>query len=144
MLRLHKSIWEHLFGSDTKPGRTLPGWLVPPVRFGYLVIQEFSRNRCPEKASALGFQPVFSLIPAFALALFFFRAFDFSNLGGKVEPVLYRILKIDKIYLAKEEPEENKRSDTDRQTPPDDARREPDSKPDSSATVDPELPRLDA
>jgi membrane protein len=111
---------------------------VPPVRFGYLVIQEFSRNRCPEKASALGFQTVFSLIPAFALALFFFRVFgDFSNLGGKVEPVLYRVLKIDKIYLAKEEPKSGEAIEDPRR--PSDS----DSKNGETAPSDADLSRLD-
>jgi membrane protein len=104
MLGLRRSIWNHLFGSDETAGKGLPRWLLPPIRFAYLISQEFSRNRCQEKASALGFQTVFSLIPAVALALFFFRAFgDFSDLGGKVEPVLYKILKIDRIYLSQEE-----------------------------------------
>jgi YihY family inner membrane protein len=101
MHKLRSSIWDFLFRSrDQRAGR-FPWWILPPVRFVYLVVQEFSRNRCQEKASALGFQTVFSLIPAFALALFFFRAFDFSDLGGKVEPMLYKVLKIDKVYLNK-------------------------------------------
>lgn len=103
MQKLYRSIWDILFRSRDEAAGRLPSWLVRPVRFAYLVIQDFIRNRCQEKASALGFQTVFSLIPAFALAMFFFRAFgDFSGLGEKVEPMLYRILKIDKVYLSKE------------------------------------------
>lgn len=100
MHKLRHSVWDFLFHSQDKATRRLPWWILTPFRFTYLVIQEFSRNRCQEKASALGFQTVFSLIPAVALALFFFRVFgNFSDLGGRVEPYLYKILKIDTIYL---------------------------------------------
>jgi membrane protein len=97
----HKTrhVWDAFFGRGELADR-IPNWLVRPVRFGYLIIHEFSRNRCPEKASALGFQTVFSLIPAFALALVFFRVFgDFSDLGPQVQQFIYRRLNIDEIYL---------------------------------------------
>ena len=148
MHKLRRSVWELLFrGQDEKAGR-VPGWLLRPIRFGYLVIQEFSRNRCPEKASALGFQTVFSMIPAFALALFFFRAFgDFSDLGGKVEPLLYKVLRIDKIYLAKEAEadgaNEESASQPTGQTPPvsDSKNIQP---PAETQAVSPDAPRLDS
>ena len=118
MHKLRNSIWDFLFRSKDQLAGRLPWWILPPVRFVYLVVQEFSRNRCQEKASALGFQTVFSLIPAFALALFFFRAFDFSDLGGKVEPMLYKILKIDKVYLNKPAADpESKPNDASAATP---------------------------
>ncbi len=94
-----RSVWDALFHRDQGEGR-IPPWLRPYVRFAYLVYQEFSRNRCWEKASALGFQTVFSLIPAFALAMFFFRVFgDFSGVGRDVEQFLFRRLNIDRIQL---------------------------------------------
>src|SRR5262245_57804633 len=100
MYDFRRSVWEVLFRNGENTADRLPWWLVPPVRFAYLVIQEFSRNRCFEKASALGFQTVFSLIPALALALFFFHIFgDFSNLGHEVERFIYHRLNIDKISL---------------------------------------------
>ncbi len=101
-----RSIWEHLFRGHDKTASRIPWWLLPPFRFAYLVIQEFSRNRCSEKASALGFQTVFSLIPALALALFYFHAFgDFSGLGPEVQTRLFHWLNIDRIYVKIPTPE---------------------------------------
>jgi membrane protein len=100
-----RSVWDSIFHRDEGAGR-IPVWLRPYVRFAYLVYQEFSRNRCWEKASALGFQTVFSLIPAFALALFFFRVFgDFSGVGREVEQFLFRRLNIDRIQLKSSGPD---------------------------------------
>ncbi|MBI3464106.1 MAG: YihY family inner membrane protein [Planctomycetes bacterium] len=111
MLKHIRAVLDALFHQES--ASRFPRWLVPPFRFGYLIIQEFSRNRCPEKASALGFQTVFSLIPAFALAMFFFHVFgNFSGLGQKVEQRLIHVFSIDSIILKVSAPQAANTQDT--------------------------------
>ncbi len=147
MLKFKGLIWNALFQRDKSASR-LPWWLIPPVRFGYLVSQEFSRNRCPEKASALGFQTVFSLIPAFALALFFFRVFNFSDVGPKVEQFLFRRLNIDKITLRSSLPESTPEAEAKPPDAPNGAKATPtepqESNRDMDRAIDPTTPQADA
>ena len=88
-----KRAWDAIIGSDQS---TTPRWIATPILFVYLTIQEFSRNRCPEKASALGFQTVFSLIPALVLTLVIFQPFGSSSeISSNVSRVLFRILNLE-------------------------------------------------
>lgn len=92
------------------PGNILFGreraawWLPAPVaragRFLYLVVSEFNRNRCPEKAASLGFETVLSFVPAIVLALFFVRSFGgMENLGRDLPRHLLHQLNVDEITL---------------------------------------------
>ena len=92
-------IWDVLFHPE-RAARKIPAWLGALGRFCYLVAKEFSRNRCLEKASALGFQTVFSMIPAIVVAMFFFHAFGvLDDLGGAVQQFLYHQFNVDMIHI---------------------------------------------
>jgi len=89
-----------LFGRDQSPGMPPE----PVARLGrscYLVIQEFRRNRCPQKAAALAFETIFSLVPTIALSLFFIRSVGgLSSLSRDIPHLLLRQLNADEIHLA--------------------------------------------
>jgi membrane protein len=62
-----------LFGRES--ARWLPAPAARAARFVYLTASEFSRNRCGEKAAALGFETVLSFVPALVLSLFLVNSF---------------------------------------------------------------------
>ncbi|MBI3552152.1 MAG: YihY family inner membrane protein [Elusimicrobia bacterium] len=86
-------------------GRDKPLWWFPPpvvrwARFVYLVGSEFGRNRCPEKAAALGFETVLSCVPALVLSLFFMRSVGgLENISRDLPRHLLHHLNIDEISL---------------------------------------------
>lgn len=97
------SIWDALFGRT--PVAWLPSWCLAPARFVYLTATEFNRNRCLEKASALGFQTVFSLIPALVLALFLVRSLGgLGSLSQDVTRFLFHQFNLDEIELRLDAP----------------------------------------
>lgn len=92
----------------TAPGdllfaRDRAAWWAPAlrfVRFVYLVGNEFSRNRCPEKAAALGFETVLSFVPALVLSLFFIGTFGgLEGLTKNLPRHLLHSLNVDQISL---------------------------------------------
>ena len=88
-----------LFGRE-KTAWWLPVPLVRAGRFFYLVVSEFNRNRCPEKAASLGFETVLSFVPAIVLALFFVRSFGgMENLSRDLPRHLLHQLNVDQITL---------------------------------------------
>jgi membrane protein len=88
-----------LFGKEPSQG-TLPEPLARLGRFCYLVFQDFNRNRCPQKAAALGFETIFSLVPTIVLSLFFVRSVGgLSSLSRDIPHFLLRQLNADEIHL---------------------------------------------
>lgn len=70
------------------------------MRFAYLGIMQLVRNRCLERASALSFQTIFSLIPAVALTFLVFRTFGgLEDMGASVRDYVFHQLNVDQIYV---------------------------------------------
>ena len=98
--KLFSSPGDVLFARDSKPSSWLPLPALRFVRFIYLFAKDFSRNRCPEKAAALGFETVLSFIPALLLSLFFLHSVGgMENLSRELPRQLLRSLNIDQISL---------------------------------------------
>ncbi|MFI5345468.1 MAG: YihY/virulence factor BrkB family protein [Elusimicrobiota bacterium] len=71
------------------------------VRFAFLVLTDFKRNRCLEKSSSLGFQTILSVVPALVLSLFVLRSLGASGtFGTNVTSVILHQLNVDEITLS--------------------------------------------
>jgi len=99
MDRRIRAFWDDLFGQKAS-AFGIPSWAATTIRFVYLVVKEFNRNRCLEKAAALGFQTILSIVPALVLALFFIRSFGASELMSRdVTRLILHQLNVDEIII---------------------------------------------
>ena len=91
--------WDVIFGARGG-GSPLPSWLTRLSRFIYLVLKDFRRNRCLEKASSLGFQTILSIVPALVLSLFLLRSLGTGAIGNDVTRFILHQLNVDEIMLS--------------------------------------------
>jgi membrane protein len=95
-----RAFWDGVFGARGAAS-ALPAGAKSAFRFLYLVIKDFRRNRCLEKASSLGFQTILSVVPALVLALFLLRSLGASDtLAGDVTKFILHQLNADRITLS--------------------------------------------
>ena len=103
-------------------------------RFFYFAAQEFSRIRGFEKASALGYQTVFSLIPGLVLFLSVLQIFGtLEGLSDDITRFIMHQLNLDRIEVRvsneQSVPETEAREDSSRRTTPRDADRSAEPEP---------------
>ncbi|GEM_PF-1771515 len=100
-----------------------PNWFTRIFRYVLFAWQEFKRTRGFEKASALGYQTIFSLIPALVLIFSVLQTFGaFESLPRDVTEFIMHQLNLDTIEVpvpgAPEQPTEGQSTTTAEATPP--------------------------